>query len=186
MPEHVILFAGPMGAGKTTAIRALSDIPVVGTEAVNTERHVVDKPTTTVALDYGELTIGDDEKLRLYGVPGQRRFAFMWRILQGRAEGLVVLVAAGDPDPVGSMLACLTDFGDLAARGGVVVGITRTDSVAAPLDACARALAREHPELVVPLFTVDPRDPGQMVVVLMTLLANLEMRERLEPREVLA
>jgi len=79
--EHVILFAGPMGAGKSTAIATLSDIEVVTTEAANTERHVVDKETTTVALDYGEITIGDDEKVRLYGVPGQKRFDFMWTIL---------------------------------------------------------------------------------------------------------
>ena len=74
MAEHVILFAGPMGAGKTTAIRTLSDIEVVSTEAANSERNVVDKPTTTVALDYGEITLGDEEKIRLYGVPGQERF----------------------------------------------------------------------------------------------------------------
>ena len=53
MAEHVILFAGPMGAGKTTAISTLSEIAVVSTEAANSERDVVDKATTTVAPDYG-------------------------------------------------------------------------------------------------------------------------------------
>ena len=55
--EHVILFAGPMGAGKTTAIRSLSDIPVISTEAMNFDRTTSDKATTTVALDYGEIHV---------------------------------------------------------------------------------------------------------------------------------
>src|SRR5689334_11133396 len=55
--EHIILFAGPMGAGKTTAIQSLSDIRVIATEAANSDREQSDKPTTTVALDYGEIHV---------------------------------------------------------------------------------------------------------------------------------
>src|SRR5690606_20066773 len=91
MADDVILFAGPMGAGKTTAIRSVSEIPVVSTEAENNERNISDKPTTTVALDYGEILLSDDEKVRLYGLPGQKRFDFMWRILVERAMGMVLL-----------------------------------------------------------------------------------------------
>jgi hypothetical protein len=79
--EHIILFAGPMGSGKTTAIKSLSDIPVIATEAANSDRETADKATTTVAIDYGEIGVTDEEKIRLYGIPGQRRFDFMWRIL---------------------------------------------------------------------------------------------------------
>ena len=71
--EYVVLAAGPMGAGKTTAIAALSEIPVVSTDAVNTDLARNAKATTTVALDYGEITLGDGDKVRLYGVPGQER-----------------------------------------------------------------------------------------------------------------
>ena len=102
-----------MGSGKTTAIRSLSEIEVVATEAANTERDVVDKPTTTVALDYGEIALGDEDKVRLYGIPGQRRFDFMWSILRERAEGMVLLVNNDAPDPVGLMLQYLDDFIEL-------------------------------------------------------------------------
>jgi uncharacterized protein len=171
--EHVILFVGPMGAGKSTAIRSLSDIPVIGTEATNTERDVVDKPTTTVALDYGEIGVGIDEKVRLYGIPGQRRFDFMWSILRERARGMIVLVHNDAEDPVGDMLEFLDEFSDLDDRGGVVVGITRTDIVSTPsVDDYVAALG----DRLVPVLTVDPRDSGQMRVVLMTLIANLETR----------
>src|SRR5664279_1499480 len=89
-----------MGAGKTTAIQSLSEIEVVRTEANNSERHIVDKETTTVALDYGEILVDGDEKVRLYGIPGQERFSFMWSILKKRAKGMVLLVNSDAPDPL--------------------------------------------------------------------------------------
>jgi len=182
MAEHVILFAGPMGAGKTTAIRSLSEIEVVSTEAANSERHVVDKATTTVALDYGEITLGDDDKVRLYGVPGQKRFDFMWAILKKRARGMIMLVNDDAPDAVQTMIEYLDDFSDLYERGGVIVGVSRTDLFAGPgLAAYSAALQAQRPDLIVPVFTVDPRDAGQMRTVLMTLIANIEMRAMLAP-----
>jgi uncharacterized protein len=177
MAEHVILFGGPMGAGKTTAIQSLSEVDVIATEAANTDREASDKPTTTVALDYGEITIGEDEKVRLYGMPGQRRFDFMWAILKERARGMILLVGNDARDPVGAMLDFLEEFRDLYTRGGIVVGISRTDVVAEPTYAdYADALAAVHPDLVVPIFTVDPRNVDHMRTVLMSLIANIEMR----------
>jgi hypothetical protein len=177
MAEHVILFAGPMGAGKTAAVRSLSEIEVVATEAENTERHVVDKPTTTVAIDYGEIVLGDEDRVRLYGAPGQRRFDFMWRILIERAEGLVLLVNADASDPVSTMLEYLDEFAELDRRGAIVVGITRSDLASGiHLDDFSEALAAGRPELVVPVFTVDARDEEQMRTVLMALIASIETR----------
>jgi signal recognition particle receptor subunit beta len=175
--EHVILFTGPMGAGKTTAIRSLSEIEVVSTEANNSERHIVDKATTTVALDYGEILIDGEEKVRLYGIPGQKRFDFMWAILKKRAKGMILLVNSDAPDPIGQMLSFIEDFRELYDRGGVIVGVSRADVVAGPtLRDFSDALERTNPELVIPVFTVDPRDRDQMEDVLLTLIANIEMR----------
>jgi signal recognition particle receptor subunit beta len=175
--EHVILFTGPMGAGKTTAIKAVSEIEVVSTEANNSERDVVDKPTTTVALDYGEILLDGEEKVRLYGIPGQRRFDFMWAILKQRAQGMVLLVNNDTPDPIAEMLAYLDDFHELYDRGGVVVGISRSDISPEPsLKAYADALAVAHPGKVVPVFTVDPRNNEHMKMVLLALVANIEMK----------
>jgi signal recognition particle receptor subunit beta len=175
--EHVILFAGPMGAGKTTAIQTLSEIDVVLTEAVNTERNVVDKPTTTVALDYGEITIGDEDKVRLYGVPGQRRFDFMWSILKERAIGMILLVNNDAPDPIALMLEFLEEFGDLHAKGGIVIGITRSDVASAlMIDDYSDALFAARPDVLLPVFTVDARDSAQMTILLTTLILNIESR----------
>jgi signal recognition particle receptor subunit beta len=166
-----------MGAGKTTAIESLSEIEVVRTEANNSERHIADKPTTTVALDYGEILIGAEEKVRLYGIPGQKRFDFMWAILKKRAKGMILLVNSDAPDPIEEMLSFLEEFRELYDRGGVVVGVSRADVVAGPtLGDYSDALERTNPELVIPVFTVDPRDRDQMENVLLTLIANIEMR----------
>jgi signal recognition particle receptor subunit beta len=177
MAEHVILFTGPMGAGKTTAIQNLSEIEVVRTEANNSERHVVDKATTTVALDYGEILIGAQEKVRLYGIPGQQRFSFMWTILKQRAKGMILLVNSDAPDPIGEMVFFLQEFRELYDRGGVVVGVTRADVAPGPkLAEFSEALERTNPGLIIPVFTVDPRDGDQMQNVLLALIANIEMR----------
>jgi uncharacterized protein len=177
MAEHVVLFAGPMGAGKTTAVRSLSEIDVVSTEAANSERMIVDKETTTVALDYGEITLDAEDKVRLYGLPGQDRFDFMWSILKERAHGLVLLVSNDSPDPIAIALERLGSFEELLADGRVVIGITRSDLAADPSPAAyAAAIAAARPGLVLPIFTVDPRDARQMQTVLLSLVAIVETR----------
>ncbi len=177
MAEHVILFAGPMGAGKTTAIRSLSEIEVVSTEAANSDRATVDKPTTTVALDYGEITIGAAEKVRLYGVPGQRRFDFMWSILKERARGLVLLVNADAAEPHAMAVEYFEEFRDLYDRGAVVIGVTRGDLTDGfSITDYSEAIVEAAPEVIVPVLPVDARDRGDMTALLTTLIANLEIR----------
>nr|WP_243751996.1 ATP/GTP-binding protein [Leucobacter weissii] len=167
-----------MGAGKTTAIRSLSDIEVISTEATNSDRATFDKETTTVALDYGEIGINETEKIRMYGIPGQRRFDFMWEILKDRAMGLLLLVHADSPDIGGSIEEHLEAFGDIVERGGVVVGVTRSD-VHGPgaLGRAQAATGRLFPGRPIPVFEIDARDTEQMRVALMTLIADVEARE---------
>src|SRR5512139_4108095 len=75
--ELKIVIAGNVGSGKSTSIRAISEIPVVATESKATESDALRrKVTTTTAIDYGIARIADT-KLHLYGTPGQRRFDFM-------------------------------------------------------------------------------------------------------------
>ena len=164
-----------MGAGKTTAISTLSEIPVVSTEADNSERDVVDKATTTIALDYGEITISEDEKVRLYGVPGQRRFDFMWSILKERARGLVLLVNNDAADPVALALEYLASFEELVAARTVVLGVTRTDEAPEPGLALYRAaLSSAWPGAMIPVLSVDPRKTGQMHTALLMLVAIID------------
>src|SRR5690625_6233998 len=85
---YKILFTGPVGSDKTTAIQSLSDIGVVSTEASASDDVKSLKPTTTVAMDYGLMKLPNGDQVRLYGTPGQKRFDFMWDILARDALGL--------------------------------------------------------------------------------------------------
>lgn len=173
--EYVVLVAGPMGAGKTTAIATLSEIPVVSTDAVNTDLGRNAKATTTVALDYGEITLGDGDKVRLYGVPGQERFDFMWRILERRALGLLLLVDGAAADPLGDLDYYLTAFRSLAQRGAVVIGVTRRDLSPKPSIATYNAKLAQLGYLL-PVFAVDAREAAQVKTMLSALVAMVEAR----------
>ena len=94
-----IVVAGGFGVGKTTLVSAVSEITPLQTEALMTEASegtddltsTPGKQTTTVAMDYGRITLDDDLVLYLFGTPGQQRFWFMWDDLVRGAIGAVVL-----------------------------------------------------------------------------------------------
>ena len=94
-----ILVAGGFGAGKTTMVASVSEIAPLSTEEVMTEASygiddlsgVESKTTTTVALDFGRITINEQLVLYLFGTPGQERFWFMWEELSEGALGAVVI-----------------------------------------------------------------------------------------------
>ena len=95
-----IVVAGGFGVGKTTLVGAVSEIDPLRTEALVTQEseghddttHVQTKSTTTVAMDFGRITLAENLVLYLFGTPGQRRFWFMWDDLVKGAIGAVVLV----------------------------------------------------------------------------------------------
>ncbi|WUV33221.1 ATP/GTP-binding protein [Streptomyces sp. NBC_01483] len=94
-----IVVAGGFGVGKTTLVTAVSEITPLQTEALMTRASeetddltgTPDKVTTTVAMDFGRITLDDDLVLYLFGTPGQQRFWFMWDDLVRGAIGAVVL-----------------------------------------------------------------------------------------------
>ena len=92
MANHKIIFSGPVGAGKTTAITALSDEPPIETEALASDHTRLIKEKTTVAMDYGVLKLDGSERIHLYCTPGQERFEFIWKILSDSALGVDHLI----------------------------------------------------------------------------------------------
>lgn len=173
MTELKLIFTGPMGAGKTTAIRAISEIPPIATEVANTDRSEARKSETTVAMDYGELTLDSGEKLRLYGTPGQVRFDFMWRVLAQGALGVIVLVDNSRPAPLEDLARYLDAFRPMIPAGRVVVAVGRMDTHLRPSldDYIDRLDSLGH---FLPVMPADVRRREDVLAVLETLFQQIE------------
>lgn len=175
MAEYKIIISGPMGAGKTTALAAVSDQPPVRTDVRNSDRDECDKGTTTVAMDYGDVELGEGDVLRLYGTPGQERFGFMRQILARGALGIVLLIDASRPDPIADLVEFFEGFELGRQPRPFVVGVTRGDLCVDP-EAVTWALQDRLHALgaVVPCFQCDVREREQVKVLLGALLAVIE------------
>ncbi len=177
MAESVILIAGHIGAGKTTGIQSVSEIEVVSTEAKNHDKSTDNKATTTVALDFGTITLGND-MVKIYGLPGQKRFNFMWAALKKRASCLLLLTnnAHNVDNPIVAAIDFLSEFPELRAKGAVCVGITHFDLKQSPTrNEYDQALKTAFPDdPTPPIFTIDPRKAGDMQMALLATLANTE------------
>jgi len=110
MGAYRIVFAGPIGAGKTTAIGALSDVPPISTEVASAEAEAVGKATTTVAFDLGQVLLESGDLVQLYGAPGQARFDFMWPMISENAIGAVILADNRRPDTIQVTLDYVREF----------------------------------------------------------------------------
>lgn len=177
MSEIKLLFAGPMGAGKTTAIRTISEIDPICTEVANTDWTESSKAETTVALDYGELTLDTGDKLRLYGSPGQHRFEFMWPLLAEGALGVIVLLDNSRPNPLADLGNFLSAFERQIGAGRVVVAVGRLHSHPHPsLDDYIDAVAASGRFL--PVIDADVRRRDDVVGILDVLFEQIEALSR--------
>ncbi len=165
-----IVIAGGFGVGKTTAVAAISEIAPLTTEAEMTMLSVgvddpgsLDKTTTTVAMDFGRVTIDNSLKLYLFGTPGQNRFGFMWDDLTRGALGVVVVVDSRRLDDCHPAV-------DYVERAGLplVVAVNAFDGqLAHDLSEIRWALAVHDS---VPVIAFDARDRRSVRDALLVLL----------------
>jgi signal recognition particle receptor subunit beta len=167
-----IVIAGGFGVGKTTLVGAVSEVAPLTTEALMTEASIpVDdlsgvpgKTTTTVAMDFGRITLNPALVLYLFGTPGQDRFWFMWDDLMRGAIGAVVLADTR------RLSSCFPAINYFESSGDVpfLVALNCFDGVLShPLDEVRDALAL-GPE--VPIMTCDARDAASGRAVLLHLV----------------
>ncbi len=116
-----MVITGPFSSGKTEFIGSISEIDVVSTERKITSTAEQVKDSTTVAMDFGRITVGDDLVLYLFGTPGQRRFDFMWDILSQGMLGFVVMVDSTKPETFREAKRILETFESYASTPYVVV-----------------------------------------------------------------
>lgn len=127
MHQHRIIITGPVGAGKTTAIKTISDIPPITTDVTSTAGSKKNNAQTTVAMDYGTMSAGICDKFHFYGTPGQERFEFMWDILTAGGMGLILLLDNTRTNPFQDMHFFLNAFEQYITDTKVVIGVTQMD-----------------------------------------------------------
>ena len=162
-----IVVTGPFAAGKTTLIRTISEITVLSTERDISDETRSRKAETTVAMDFGRITIDHDLILYLFGTPGQDRFDFMWEILGEGMLGYVLLLDAERTDSLDEAAGILAAFRKMA-KVPFVVALNRADAV----DPAHEQRIREALDLdpSVPLVACDATDRASVKNVLLALL----------------
>jgi signal recognition particle receptor subunit beta len=173
MSNHKIIFTGPVGAGKSTAIRSLSDIAPVSTDEQASDITRDMKSQTTVAMDYGLLKLDGGETVHIYGTPGQERFDFMWDILTHGGIGLVLLINNARPSPFSDLDFFLSAFGKFIDQSALAIGVTQMDkSRTLSLDDYYRHLPQKYKNT--PVFEVDARSKNDVVILVESLLYSLD------------
>ncbi|VAW97797.1 hypothetical protein MNBD_GAMMA21-509 [hydrothermal vent metagenome] len=171
LTSEKIIFTGPVGAGKTTAIGSVSDDMPVKTDvncSNDNEKNI--KDMTTVAMDYSYIQFDDNSKIHLFGTPGQKRFDFMWKILTEGGLGLVLLINNDHPSPVKQMEFYLDAFEDFIKQTGVVIGITRSGAEDRTTIDDYQSKLFERGQIF-PVFEIDGRCSDDVKILLNALLA---------------
>lgn len=168
-----LVVTGPVGAGKSTFIRSVSEIEVVDTDRRATDETANIKTRTTVAFDFGRLQFGSDMALHLYGTPGQSRFDFMWDILIRKAHAYILLVTAHRSDEFYYARRIL-NFMKQRSHSPMIIGLTHTDEPDAwSPEMIAIALGYTEPGQHPPMISVDARHTGSVAQAVLSLVQHL-------------
>jgi uncharacterized protein len=150
-----MVITGPFNSGKTQFVGSISEIDVVSTERkISSDAERV-KDQTTVAMDFGRITVDDDLVLYLFGTPGQRRFDFMWEILAEGMLGFVVLVDSARPETFREARQILETFRAYAPTPYVVAANKQDMPDAWALDDLRIALKLEEGVKMLPCVAKD-------------------------------
>ena len=170
MQSVKVVITGPFNAGKTSLIKAVSEITVLSTERQISDAANEGDGETTVAMDFGRITVSDDVVLYLFGTPGQARFSFMWETLSEGMLGFVLLVDAQAPSTFEDAKGMIDFF---TAMSDVPFLVAANKVVADD----AEVLRRVREDLAlpeeVPLIAVDARSRESVKAVLLGLLYEI-------------
>jgi small GTP-binding protein len=175
-----MVVTGPFSAGKTEFIRSVSEIDVVSTERkISQSQEKTVKEATTVAMDFGRITVDDDLVLYLFGTPGQRRFDFMWEILSEGMLGFVVMVDSTRPETFREARSILETFRAYAPTPYVVAANKQDMKDAWEVEDMRHALRLDSKVKLVPCTATD-RDSVKAILLelLYSILNEMENGEK--------
>jgi uncharacterized protein len=165
-----MVVTGPFNAGKTEFIRSVSEIDVVSTERKISSQAEKVKESTTVAMDFGRITVDNDLVLYLFGTPGQRRFDFMWEILSEGMLGFIVMVDSTRPETFREARSILETFRAYAPTPYVVAANKQDREDAWELDDMRIALRLDSK---VKLISCVAREKESVKTILLELLYSI-------------
>ncbi|MDO6593168.1 ATP/GTP-binding protein [Neptuniibacter sp. 1_MG-2023] len=177
MKDYKILFTGSVCSGKTTAIRSVSDIETLDTDAQASDVTVRRKKNTTIVMDYGVLDLNAETRVHLYGTPGQERFRFMWDMLTSEfahdAIGMVLLVDNTRKDPFRDIRFYAKAFGDYLRKRRLIIAVTHSDVESNP-DYNRYLSELKDLGVMSTVMFVDARDPRAILGVIEELISAVE------------
>lgn len=169
-----IALVGAMGIGKTTALRSLCGEQMISSDVVNLDRAANAKEFTTVGTEFGEIDLGDGERVQVCGCPGQERFSFVRQWILSVSMGVFVMVDVNQPGDVQEASRLLQDIAALE-QPPVVLILNARAAPAAAVDAFAAAIAGAG-HGVIPVLQADPRDRHQMLDAIGVLASMLSLQ----------
>ncbi len=165
-----MVVTGPFSAGKTEFIKTVSEIDVVSTERnISSEAERI-KAQTTVAMDFGRITVDDSLVLFLFGTPGQKRFDFMWEILSEGMLGFIVMVDSTRPETFREASNVLNAFRSFSPTPYVIAANKQDMEDAWDMDDIRIALRLDPEDQLVPCVA---REKESVKQVLLALLENI-------------
>jgi uncharacterized protein len=171
-----MVVTGPFNAGKTEFIRSVSEIDVVSTEKKISSVAEKVKNTTTVAMDFGRITVDDDLVLYLFGTPGQRRFDFMWEILSEGMLGFIVMIDSTRPETFREARSILETFRAYAPTPYVVAANKQDREDAWDLSDMRIALRLDPKVKFLPCVATDKESVKTILLELLySILADMDM-----------
>ncbi|MBE7382156.1 MAG: ATP/GTP-binding protein [Leptolyngbya sp. SIO1E4] len=165
-----LVVTGPVGAGKSTFIRNISEIEMVDTDRRATDGTAQLKRGTTVALDFGRLQFNSQMVLHLYGTPGQSRFDFMWDMLIRKAHAYILLVPSHRPAEF-RQAKLILNFMQQRTSAPVIIGLTHEDCEGAwSAESIAVALGFSNLQMPPTMVKVNANDKGSVANAVVALL----------------
>jgi len=171
-----MVVTGPFSSGKTEFIQTVSEIDVVATERKISSEVEMIKQTTTVAMDFGRITVDDTLMLYLFGTPGQKRFDFMWEILSEGMLGFVVMIDSTRPETFREARSILETFRAYAPTPYVVAANKQDLDDAWSLEDMRIALRLDPKIKFLPCIALDKETvKGVLLELLFSILTEMDV-----------